>query len=60
MCYLCNLKEACVHDPFLIPFIDEVLEKIEGIKVYSFTDGFSSYHKVKIVEEEIHKTTFRT
>ena len=39
-----KLNDACVHDPFFTPFIDEVLEGVGGQEVYSFTDGFSGYH----------------
>ena len=28
--------------------------------MYSFTDGFSSYHQVKIMKEDHHKMTFVT
>ena len=41
-----NFNESCVHDPLPTPFTDEVLEK--GREVYSFADGFSKYHQVKI------------
>jgi hypothetical protein len=51
---------ACVHDPFPAPFTDEVLEQVAGKESYSFTDGFSGYHQVRIVEEEKKKTTFIT
>jgi hypothetical protein len=40
-----------VHDPFPTPFTDEVLEQVAGRESYSFTDGFSGYHQVRIVEE---------
>jgi hypothetical protein len=53
-----KLNDACLHDPFPTPFMDEVLENIRGHKVYSFTDGFSGYHHIKIVEEDRYKTTF--
>ena len=38
-----KLNDACVHDPFLTPFTDEVLEGVGSQEVYSFTDGFSEY-----------------
>ena len=55
-----KLNDACLHDPFPTPFTDEVLETIGGEKMYSFIDGFSSYHQVRIVKEDLHKTTFVT
>lgn len=39
-----KLTNACVHDPFLTPFTDEVLDNVGGQEAYSFTDGFSGYH----------------
>jgi hypothetical protein len=39
-----KLNYAFLHDPFPIPFTDEVLENVGGHESYSFTDGFSSYH----------------
>lgn len=53
-----NLNDVCVHDPFPIPFIDEILENVGGREVYSFTNGSSCYHLVKIKEEGRHKMTF--
>jgi hypothetical protein len=53
-----GLNVACVHNPFPTPFTDEVLENVGGKEVYSFIDGFSGYHQVRIVEEDKTKTTF--
>jgi hypothetical protein len=39
-----KLNDACLHDPFPTPFIDEVLDNVGGQEVYSFIDGFSGYH----------------
>jgi len=47
--YLRKLNDACVHDPFPTPFIDEVLENVGGQEAYSFTNGFSGYHQIKII-----------
>lgn len=43
-----------------MPFADEVLENVGGQEAYSFTDGFSGYHQMKIVLEDQSKTTFAT
>ena len=53
-----NLNDACLHDPFPTPFMDEVLESIGEHEAYSFTDGFSGYHQIKIAQEDRQKTTF--
>ena len=54
------MNDACLHDPFPTPFIDEVLENVGGQEAYSFTDGFSGYHQIKIALNDRRKTTFAT
>jgi hypothetical protein len=53
-----KLNDACLHDPLPTPFTDEVLDNVGGHEVYSFTNGFSSYHQIRIAKEDRHKTTF--
>jgi len=53
-----KLNDACLHDPFPTPFIDEFLENVGGQEIYSFTDGFFGYHQIRIATEDKHKTTF--
>lgn len=55
-----KLNDACVHDPFPTLFTGEVLENVSGQEAYSFTNGFSGYHQIKIVPEDRSKTTFAT
>ena len=55
-----KLNDASMHDPFLAPFTDEVLDNVGGQEVYSFTDGFLGYHQIRIHKEDRHKTTFAT
>ena len=55
-----KLNDACLHDPFLTSFTDEVLESVRGKEMYSFTDCFSRYHQVRIAKEDRHKMTFVT
>jgi len=57
---LSKLNDACVHDPFPTPFTNEVLENVGGQEAYSFTDGFSGYHQIKITLDDNSKTTFAT
>ena len=53
-------NDACMHDPFSTPFIDEVLEGVGGQDMYSFTYGFSGYHHIRIAKEDRHKVIFFT
>jgi hypothetical protein len=52
-----KLNDACLHNPFPTPFMDEVLENVGGEEFYLFTEGFSGYHQIKIVSEDKYKTT---
>jgi hypothetical protein len=54
------LNNAYLHDPFLTPFTDEVLENVGGQEAYSFTGEFFGYHQINIAPEDRHKTTFAT
>ena len=49
---LIKFNDACMHDTFLTPFTDEVLEGVGGKEMYSFTNGFSSYHQIIITKED--------
>jgi hypothetical protein len=46
-----KLNYACLHFPFPTPFTDEVLENVGGQEAYSFTNGFSGYHQIKIAQK---------
>ena len=37
-----------------------MLDNVGGQEIYSFTDGFSGYHQIRIAPEDRHKTTFAT
>ena len=39
-----KLNNYCIHDPFLTPFSDKILDNVGGQEAYSFMDGFSGYH----------------
>jgi hypothetical protein len=55
-----KLNDAGLRDPFPTLFTDEALGNVGGHEAYSFTDGFSGYHQIKIAQEDRHKTTFAT
>jgi hypothetical protein len=55
-----KLNDSCLHNPFPTPFMDKVLENEGGHEAYSFTNGFSGYHQIKIAHEDSNKTTFVT
>jgi len=56
--YLKKLNVAIKKDPYPLPFIDDVLNTVVGYEAYFFLDGYSRYHQIFIVLEDILKTTF--
>jgi hypothetical protein len=55
-----KLNTARKKDPYPLPFTYEILNTIVGYEAYSFLDGYSRYHQIFIVPEDIYKTPFVT
>ena len=55
-----KLNDACIMDPFPMPFTNELLESVRGQEDYSFIDGFLGYHQIKITKKDRNKTMFAT
>lgn len=53
-----KLNDACIYDPFPTLFLDEILDNVGGQEAYSFIDGFSGYHQIRIAPEDRSKTNF--
>ncbi|GJY58088.1 reverse transcriptase domain-containing protein [Tanacetum coccineum] len=51
-----KLNEATYHFP--LHFIDQMLERLAGNKLFSFLNGFSSYFQIPIEPADQEKTTF--
>ena len=45
---------------YSLPIIDDLFDQMKGAKVFSKIDMRSGYHQVRIKDEDIHQTTFRT
>ena len=55
-----QLNKVTVTNKYLFPRIDYVFDQMRGARVFSKIDLRSGYHQVRIKDEDIHKTTFRT
>ena len=53
-----RLNEVTRKDPFPLPFMDQLLERISGHPFYCFLDGYLSYFQIEIAVDDQDKTTF--
>ncbi|GJU94811.1 reverse transcriptase domain-containing protein [Tanacetum coccineum] len=53
-----KLNDATRKDHFLLPFIDQMLERLARNEYYCFFDGFSGYFQILIDPQDQEKTTF--
>ncbi|KAL5739101.1 hypothetical protein ACOSQ2_028281 [Xanthoceras sorbifolium] len=53
-----KLNAATSKDHFPLPFIDQILERVDGHPVYCFLDGYLGYYQIEIALEDQEKTTF--
>ena len=43
-----NLNKACPKDPFLVPWIDQLVDATVGHSRISFLDAFQGYHQISL------------
>ncbi|GJR03941.1 putative reverse transcriptase domain-containing protein [Tanacetum coccineum] len=56
----CELNRLTVKNRYLLPRIDDLFDQLQGLRVYSKIDLRSGYHQLRVREEDIPKTAFRT
>ncbi|GJW75576.1 putative reverse transcriptase domain-containing protein [Tanacetum coccineum] len=55
-----KLNKLIVKNRYLLPRINDLFDQLQGSRVYSKIDLRSGYHQLRVREEDIPKTAFRT
>jgi hypothetical protein len=55
-----QLNKVTVKNEYPLPRIDDIFYQLKDAKIFSKIDLISGYHQVRINDEDISKTAFRT
>jgi hypothetical protein len=55
-----QLNKVTPKNKYPLPRIDDLFYQLKNAKIFSKIDLTSGYHEVRIKEEDINKTTFKT
>jgi hypothetical protein len=49
-----------IKNRYPLPIIDDLMDQLVGARVFSKIDLRSGYHQIKVKDEDMQKTAFRT
>ena len=55
-----QLNKMTVKNKYLLPKIDDLFDQLKGPVVFSKIELRSGYHQLRIKDEDVNKTAFRT
>ncbi|XP_070025852.1 uncharacterized protein [Nicotiana sylvestris] len=55
-----SLNKVIIKNKYLLPRIDDLFDRLQGVRVFSKIDLSSGYHQLKIRYFDVPKTAFRT
>lgn len=55
-----QLNQVTIKNKYPLPRIDELFDKLQGAAYFSKIDLRSSYHQLRVREQDVSKTAFKT
>jgi hypothetical protein len=55
-----DLNAVIIKNKYPLPRIDDLFDQLKGAKFFSKIDLRSDYHQLRVRQEDISKTAFRT